>query len=231
MIPEVVKKPQEELQLQDTVMVMECVLDPKLHTVVVFHDKESPQPIPLPPHDTDISPSSTSPRPNSGGRPPDPSITIYFGGGLKVKGLMSRLADTASPPVASDQEVDSSMDVEDSDPPSALPFLARFGVLPIHVMMLIMSISFLVWNCQGAADAKLHRVLKTLCAIHKLELLVLLETRISGDQADKVIRKLGFQKSHRIEARGFSGGIWVLWRPDIQVSILRSRWQFVHLKV
>ncbi|KAK5832587.1 hypothetical protein PVK06_016389 [Gossypium arboreum] len=47
---------------------------------------------------------------------------------------------------------------------------------------------------------------------HKLDLISLLETRVSGEKANLVIAKLGINNSHRVEAVGFSGGIWIGWK-------------------
>ena len=47
---------------------------------------------------------------------------------------------------------------------------------------------------------------------YKPLLVVLLEPHISGYKADNFIKRSGFDKSYRVEAEGFSGGIWVLWK-------------------
>lgn len=47
-----------------------------------------------------------------------------------------------------------------------------------------------------------------------------METRVSGYKADKVIKKTSFKYSFHVEARGFSGGLWVLWGDDIHIEIL-----------
>lgn len=49
------------------------------------------------------------------------------------------------------------------------------------------------------------------------DIIVLVETIISGPKAVNVIRRIGFSNSHRVEARGFSGGIWVLWKSSFDV--------------
>ncbi|KAI9126211.1 hypothetical protein K1719_002632 [Acacia pycnantha] len=49
--------------------------------------------------------------------------------------------------------------------------------------------------------------------------------------ADKVIRKLGFQHSHRIEATGFSSGIWILWSSNVSINFLENHVQFIHMEV
>ena len=41
-------------------------------------------------------------------------------------------------------------------------------------------------------------------------MIVLLEPRISGLKVDAFIKNSSFNKSHRVEAEGFSGGIWIL---------------------
>ena len=45
---------------------------------------------------------------------------------------------------------------------------------------------------------------------YKPKMFVLLEPRLSGVKAEAVIRFLKFSRSHRIEALGFSGGIWAM---------------------
>ena len=42
---------------------------------------------------------------------------------------------------------------------------------------------------------------------------------------------LGFDHWIRVEAVGYGGGIWVLWQDTLQVKILRTRPQFVHMVV
>lgn len=91
--------------------------------------------------------------------------------------------------------------------------------------------SALIWNCQGAAQGKFHSVLKSLIKDQKISLLVLVEPRVSGRSADKVIKRLGFPNSFRIEASGFSGGIWLLWSDRVRVEILHAEWQFIHTKI
>lgn len=46
---------------------------------------------------------------------------------------------------------------------------------------------------------------------------IVVEPRISGDKADKVIRKLRFYHSYKVDARarGFEGGILIFWNEDL----------------
>ncbi|XP_039002736.1 uncharacterized protein LOC120129249 [Hibiscus syriacus] len=83
-------------------------------------------------------------------------------------------------------------------------------------------------NYQGAESPKFRRHLREHCRESRPDLVALLETRISGINADKVIWRLGFQNSFRVEAHGFSGGIWILWKDGLNVEILTISNQFIH---
>lgn len=66
---------------------------------------------------------------------------------------------------------------------------------------------------------------------HRPHIIALLELRISGETADRTIRKIGYQNAHRVEATGFSGGIWLLWDDFWKVDILSTTTQFIHCRV
>ena len=89
----------------------------------------------------------------------------------------------------------------------------------------------MVWNCQGAASKRFKSVLKTFIVIHNLGVLMLIETRISGFKAELLIRTLKFHHSHRVEALGDSGGIWILWNNDWSIWVIQNHRQYVHLEV
>ncbi|KAI9128647.1 hypothetical protein K1719_000130 [Acacia pycnantha] len=60
---------------------------------------------------------------------------------------------------------------------------------------------------------------------------VILEPRISGAKAHKTIKNWGFKHSVRVEADGFSSGIWIVWRrDDIQIDVLAKDEQFIQSK-
>lgn len=58
-----------------------------------------------------------------------------------------------------------------------------------------------------------------------------MEPRISGSKADNFIKNNGFDKSHQVEAKGFSGGIWILWKDLFEVEIIGNHTQFIHLNI
>lgn len=78
------------------------------------------------------------------------------------------------------------------------------------LFILIMSISIMYWNVQGAASGEFRRSFRTIVKNYNPSFVVLMEPRISGVKADEFIKKSGFDNSHRVEVVGFSRGIWLL---------------------
>lgn len=62
-------------------------------------------------------------------------------------------------------------------------------------------------------------------------MLILVETRVGGMKVERVIKNIGFPKSHRVEACNFAGGIWIMWKEEINVTVLVNHFQFVHMEV
>ncbi|KAI9111727.1 hypothetical protein K1719_017417 [Acacia pycnantha] len=85
---------------------------------------------------------------------------------------------------------------------------------------------------KGAASKTFASVLKELRHRYKVDVVVILEPRISGATATKVIKSWGFKFSRRVEAVGFSGGIWILWNlEDLLLDVLISDEQFIHCRL
>ena len=96
---------------------------------------------------------------------------------------------------------------------------------------IVFLMKLMVWNCQGAASREFVRVLKDLLKHHKLDILGLLEPKVSGSHADEVCQKLGFKEWIRVEAVGFSGGIWIFWNSSLVIDVVHTHPQFILLKV
>ncbi|KAL4333466.1 hypothetical protein GQ457_07G012960 [Hibiscus cannabinus] len=77
-------------------------------------------------------------------------------------------------------------------------------------------------------DPGFKRSFKLLMRKQKPDIVVIMEPRISGSEADKFIHRSRFEFSYRVEARGFSGGIWLLWRDTISVQVLAVSNQYIH---
>lgn len=87
-------------------------------------------------------------------------------------------------------------------------------VITLHVLfstIVFMNLNMICWNCRGAASRHFHRICKDLFREYKVDVLVILEPRCSGEKAEKIVERMGFNSSWRMEAEGYSGGIWILW--------------------
>lgn len=87
------------------------------------------------------------------------------------------------------------------------------------------------WNCQGAASTSFRRSLKFLIRVHDPNIVCLLKPKVSCYHAHKKYIAIGFDERLRVEAVGFSGGIWVLWKANIHLEVLHTHPQFVVLQV
>lgn len=74
----------------------------------------------------------------------------------------------------------------------------------------VMCMTPIFWNAQGTASLSFRRSFSALVNNYKPVMVVLMEPRINGSKADNFIKNNGFDKSHRVEVEGFSGGIWIL---------------------
>ncbi|XP_073304620.1 uncharacterized protein [Primulina huaijiensis] len=83
----------------------------------------------------------------------------------------------------------------------------------------------------GAPSKELNRVLKDIIKKFNPSVLGLLEPRVSGSHADDICNKMGYDNWLRVEAVGFSGGIWIFWKDDLGLKIIYSHPQFVLVKV
>ncbi|KAJ8440029.1 hypothetical protein Cgig2_020517 [Carnegiea gigantea] len=92
--------------------------------------------------------------------------------------------------------------------------------------------SILTWNVQGAGSCEFLYTLKEFIRKYSPKVLMLVETKISGNTVDTVCNKLKFDGRFRVEANGFSGGIWVLWnKEETQLNIVTLSEQYVTMQV
>ncbi|KAJ1392563.1 hypothetical protein SESBI_35648 [Sesbania bispinosa] len=57
-------------------------------------------------------------------------------------------------------------------------------------------------------------LIRDLTRMCHLNFVALLEPRISGEKVDTAIKRMGFSGGVRVEAHGFSGGIWIMWKSE-----------------
>ncbi|KAL4347365.1 hypothetical protein GQ457_17G005960 [Hibiscus cannabinus] len=94
-----------------------------------------------------------------------------------------------------------------------------------------MNLNVIVWNAQGCGSCKFIRVAKQYIRDHHPDVFVFVETRISGSNASDVIARLGFDNSFRVEAAGFSGGIWICWFSHVTIDIIYCHFQFILCRI
>lgn len=104
------------------------------------------------------------------------------------------------------------------------------------LVLFLYLISFIInnlfaWNCLGAGTDRFLRIFNCFMQDNKPDIVFLFETRISGKCVDHAIQRMGFDFSHRIEAQGFSDGLWILWRHYVSVDIILNHGQFIHLAI
>ena len=96
----------------------------------------------------------------------------------------------------------------------------------------VLSIKLLLWNCRGVGNPKFRINFAELMCLHQPTIVVLMETRISGQRAVDVSIALGFDCVIRSDAEGFSGGIWLLWDSGlVTLDILQVNNQAIHATV
>ncbi|KAK8607450.1 hypothetical protein V6N13_053185 [Hibiscus sabdariffa] len=91
-----------------------------------------------------------------------------------------------------------------------------------------MDIKILCWNVQGCGDIHFLPAAKQFLQDNKHDVVVFVELRIRGRRANSIISSLGFPNSHRVEANGFAGGIWVAWYDTVSITIAITHFQFIH---
>ncbi|XP_074293271.1 uncharacterized protein LOC141620249 [Silene latifolia] len=74
--------------------------------------------------------------------------------------------------------------------------------------------------------------MKELVKTYKPTIPALVETHMGGDHAENIQKIIGYEGHSRIDAVGFSGGIWVYWKTDIvNVVPVYEHSQFITLEV
>ncbi|KAL4347003.1 hypothetical protein GQ457_17G006580 [Hibiscus cannabinus] len=89
-------------------------------------------------------------------------------------------------------------------------------------------VNVIFWNAQGVLGIDFQNYFRLLLRTHRPDIFAIMEPRVSGDLADKFIRRSGFEFSYRVEANGFCGGIWILWKPSVSLDVLAVDSQFIH---
>lgn len=121
-----------------------------------------------------------------------------------------------------------------SDSSSILTFLcfvvgfSRLN-LQFDFFYFIFMTNIVAWNCRGARAQSFPSLVRDLKVRFNIHILFIVEPRVSGERAKRVISRLGFSKDYRVEAEEFSRGIWILWDANLfNIDILSTSSQCIH---
>ncbi|KAF7820937.1 reverse transcriptase [Senna tora] len=70
------------------------------------------------------------------------------------------------------------------------------------------------WIARGVASGDFKRVFRDMIQRYKPNLVLVTETRVSGDKASEIINTLSFKKHFKVELMGYAGGLWLLWNEE-----------------
>lgn len=112
-----------------------------------------------------------------------------------------------------------------------MPVLVFFGFFVGRLAWVCVFMIIMTWNCQGACSSEFIRAAHLFINTHRPDVLALLETKVAGEKANEVCKQLGFSSWVRVEALGFSGGIWIIWNDKVNIRIRYTHPQFVALDV
>ncbi|KAF7831804.1 RNA-directed DNA polymerase [Senna tora] len=90
----------------------------------------------------------------------------------------------------------------------------------------------IVWNFRGTGAKSFPGLIRDLKRRFHVDFLALVETRQEGFSAQRIMDKFGFDNREIVEAVGFSGGIWCLWRNvGSRIRVVQKHNQFIHFHI
>lgn len=86
------------------------------------------------------------------------------------------------------------------------------------------------WNVRGAGKKGFNSQVRYLISKYDLDILALVETRVNSNRAHKIIERINLPNFVEILPKGFSGGIWLLWKNsmEFQLNLLKTQERFMH---
>ncbi|GKV02365.1 hypothetical protein SLEP1_g14812 [Rubroshorea leprosula] len=96
----------------------------------------------------------------------------------------------------------------------------------------VWSTKIISWNYRSAAKQSFQSNAMDLKRIHNPCIMLILETKISGDQAIAKARALDFPHFHCVDSDGLAGGLWILWNDSkVTLDIVSTNAQAIHATV
>ncbi|KAK3218463.1 hypothetical protein Dsin_012433 [Dipteronia sinensis] len=78
----------------------------------------------------------------------------------------------------------------------------------------------LSWNVRGLGNPRAFAALKRLLRKHSPDFVFLSEMKLLGSKADKLKCLLGFTDGVSVDSNGNSGGMMLLWKDSLVVTVL-----------
>lgn len=79
--------------------------------------------------------------------------------------------------------------------------------------------SAISWNCRGMGRPRTVRALRDLVRSENPSFLGLIETKVNSREWDYLRFKLGFNYCFAVDCSGRSGGLALLWNPNLNLTI------------
>ena len=93
----------------------------------------------------------------------------------------------------------------------------------------LVKMKILIWNCKGALNPEFKRRACELVANHRPSIMVIMETRVGGERAEKIIEGLPFDGFIITDTIGYASGLWILWNKEgVEISLLANTEQEIH---
>ncbi|KAI9092023.1 hypothetical protein K1719_027958 [Acacia pycnantha] len=90
--------------------------------------------------------------------------------------------------------------------------------------------NYIFWNSRGTGAKAFPSLVRELTKKQNLDFLAILETRCGGEKARKIATSLGFDNFKVVDAQGYSGGLWVLWKNNNwKFEVLGTHDQFIYV--
>lgn len=80
--------------------------------------------------------------------------------------------------------------------------------------------SFISWNCRGLGNPATVQILVDIIHTKKPVLLFLMETRLGFIRMEDIKRRLGFDYLFTVDSVGLNGGLALIWKKELEISIL-----------
>lgn len=87
------------------------------------------------------------------------------------------------------------------------------------------------WNWRDLGNVKAVPSLKDLVRVYKADIVILIETSVHGDKIDDLCYNMGFDNHFFVDKIGRIGGLVVLWRNNINCSLLNYAQNFINLLI